>query len=94
MLFRSDLSALAHIVSATFLIAYLSVHVAHWRVLDQTGGSRLLVGIGIVAMGGVLALFLWSTAVTQPWSFAVIAAFVVGSWVTQVVLIRPAARPQ
>lgn len=89
-----DLSALAHIVSATFLIAYLSVHVAHWRVLDQTGGSRLLVGIGILAMGGVLGLFLWSTAVTQPWSFAVIAAFVVGSWVTQVVLIRPAARLQ
>lgn len=89
-----NLNALAHIVSATFLIAYLSVHLAHWRVLDQTGGSRLLVGIGILAMGGVLALFLWSTAVTQPWSFAVIAAFVVGSWVTQLVLIRPSARPQ
>lgn len=89
-----DLSALAHIVSATFLIAYLSVHIAHWRVLDQTGGSRLLVGIGILAMGSVLALFLWSTAVTQPWSFAVIVLFVAGSWVTQVVLIRPPARAQ
>lgn len=89
-----DLSALAHIVSATFLIAYLSVHVAHWRVLDQTGGSRLLVGIGILAMGSVLALFLWSTAVSQPWSFAVIVLFVVGSWLTQVVLIRPAAQPR
>lgn len=88
-----DLSALAHIVSATFLIAYLSVHVAHWRVLDQTGGSRLLVGIGILAMAVVLALFLWSTAVTQPWSFAVIVLFVAGSWVTQLVLIRPVAQP-
>ena len=89
-----DLSALAHIVSATFLIAYLSVHVAHWRVLDQTGGSRLLVGGGILAMGVVLALFLWSTAVTQPWSFAVIVLFVAGSWVTQLVLIHPAAQPR
>lgn len=89
-----DLSALAHIVSATFLIAYLSVHVAHWRVLDQTGGSRVLVGIGILAMGIVLALFLWSTAVTQPWSFAVIVLFVVGSWMTQLALIRPAAPPR
>ena len=86
-----NLNALAHIVSATFLIAYLAVHVAHWRVLDQTGGSRLLVGIGILAMAIVLAMFLWSTAVAQPWSFAVIAAFVVGSWLTQLVLIRPSA---
>jgi hypothetical protein len=37
-------------------------------------------------------MFLWSTAMTQPWSFAVIAAFVVGSWLTQLALIRPSAR--
>ncbi|MFO1158665.1 MAG: APC family permease [Reyranellaceae bacterium] len=84
-----NLNALAHIVSATFLIAYLAVHVAHWRLLDQTGGSRLLVALGILAMAGVLALFLWSTALTQPWSFAMIVLFVVVSWATQLVLLRP-----
>jgi len=85
------LDALARIVSATFLIAYLAVQVAHWRLIDETRGSRLLVALGALAMAVVLGFFLWTTAVAEPWSFAVIVVFVVGSWLTQIVLIRPAA---
>ncbi|MGD9884225.1 hypothetical protein [Reyranella sp.] len=54
-------------------------------------GSGLLVALGALAMAVVLGFFPWTTAVAEPWSFAVIVVFVVGSWVTQIVLIRPPA---
>ncbi|MEO8627185.1 MAG: APC family permease [Betaproteobacteria bacterium] len=92
-----NLNALAHIASATFLIVYLAVHVAHWRLIDKTKGSRLLVGLGFLSMAAVLACFLWSIAVVQPWSVGLIAVFITGSWVIEFFLarsgtsVRPAA---
>jgi amino acid transporter len=83
-----DLSALARISSATFLITYLAVHIAHWRLIDQTRGSRWLVAIGFVTMAAVLGSFLWTSFVTTPWSIAAIATFVGGSWLTEVIVMR------
>jgi amino acid transporter len=83
-----NLSALAHIASATFLIVYLAVHVAHWRLIDKTKGYRLPVAIGFLSMAVVLAGFLWSTAVAQPWSVGLIAVFIAGSWTIEVLLAR------
>jgi amino acid transporter len=37
------LGAIADIASATFLIAYIAVQVAHWRLSQETGGSRTLI---------------------------------------------------
>jgi len=81
-----DLDALAHIASAVFLISYLAVQVAHWRLIKETKGSRFMVGIGIAAMAAVFSYFLWSTAVTQPWSVGLIAVFVACSWVIEMIL--------
>lgn len=87
-----DLSALAHISSATFLITYLAVHVAHWRVIGETRGSRPLVAIGALALAGLLGVFLWSMARAQPSSLAMVLLFVAGSWVTQLFVHRAAPR--
>jgi len=81
-----NLDALAHIASATFLIVYLGVHVAHWRLIDETKGYRLPVIIGFLSMAAVLACFLWSTAVAQPWSLGVIVVFIAGSWAIEALL--------
>jgi amino acid transporter len=81
-----DLSALAHIASATFLIVYLAVHVAHWRLIDQTNAYRLPVALGFLSMALVLAIFLWTTASTQPWSVGLIALFIAGSGAVEVIL--------
>ena len=86
-----NLNALARIASATFLIVYLAVHVAHWRLLHTTKGSRLIVGVGFVSMAVVLAFFLWSTAEEQPWAIGVIMAFIGGSWGAEVFFARHAA---
>ncbi len=82
------LSAIASIASATFLIAYIAVHVAHWRLSQQTGGSRTAIMLGALSMGGVLLVFLWHATRTQPWSIAMIATFVAGSALLETVQER------
>jgi amino acid transporter len=88
-----DLTALARIASATFLFSYIAVQVAHWRLIDETKGSRWIVGAGLLLMAAVLACFLWSTFLEQPWALALTVAFVVASWLIELLLARskPAA---
>lgn len=83
-----DLTALARIASATFLFSYMAVQLAHWHLLDETKGSRLLVGLGSLFMAAVLACFLWSTFRVQPWALVSIVAFVAGSWLIEFFLAR------
>jgi amino acid transporter len=83
-----DLNALARIASAAFLIAYMAVHVAHWRLADMTKGSRWLIAAGFLSMLVVLVLFLWTTANAEPWSFALIVAFIAGSWAIEFFLAQ------
>lgn len=85
-----DLKALADMASAAFLIVYLAVHVAHWQLIHETKGSRLLVAAGMITMGSVLAGFLWTTAVATPRSVVFIGIFVAGSWAIEAILARRA----
>ena len=81
-----NLDALAHIASAIFLVSYLAVQVAHWRLIKQTRGSRFMVATGFAAMAAVFVYFLWSTLQAQPWSVAAIAIFVACSWAIEMFL--------
>jgi amino acid transporter len=83
-----DLNALASIASATFLISYMAVHVAHWKLVKETKGSRTMIGVGFLSMAVVLGLFLRTTWLAEPWSVALIAVFMAGSWVMEFFLIR------
>jgi amino acid transporter len=81
-----NLDALAHIASAVFLISYLAVQVAHWKLIKQTRGSHLIVATGFLAMTAVFVYFVWTTALTQPWSVALIAVFIACSAVIELLL--------
>ena len=83
-----NLNAIANIASATFLIAFMAVYVAHWRLVQETRASRTAIIVGAVSMGAVLLVFLWSLVRIQPWSIAMIAAFVVGSALLEAFLER------
>ena len=83
-----DLSAIANIASAAFLIVYMAIHVAHWRLIVETKGSRLLVAVGFLSMAVVLVCFVWSIAHTEPWSVGLIVVFVAGSWIVEMLLAR------
>jgi amino acid transporter len=83
-----DLNALARIASATFLICYMAVHAAHWQLVKETRGSRLLIVAGFLSMAIVLALFCWTTALAAPWALGLIAAFIIGSGLIEFILLR------
>jgi amino acid transporter len=86
-----NLGTLANLASAAFLIIYLAVYVAHWRLIDQTHANRGLVIIGFLAMATVLAGFLWTMALTQPWSVGMIALFLIGSGLIESLVMRETA---
>ena len=78
-----DLSVIASAASVAFLIAYLGVHVAAWRLAPEIGANRVVVGLGIASMLAVLMLFLVDLFQTQPSALWMAAALVVGSIVVQ-----------
>ena len=81
-----NLDALAHIASAVFLISYLAVQVAHWRLIQADPGLALHGRYRLLCHGAVFIYFLWSTAMAQPWSVAVIAVFIACSWAIEMFL--------
>ena len=62
-----NLGAIAQAASATYLITYVAVQIAHWRLRRQTNGSLWLIIAGLLLMLVVLAAFgLASMAPAQP----------------------------
>lgn len=78
-----SLGAIANVASATFLICYMAVHVACWKLARQTGASRAVIGVGAALMGVVLITFLISSAKTQPLSLVLTVVAVAGSALVQ-----------
>jgi amino acid transporter len=82
-----DLGAIAQVAGATFLIAYLAVFAAHWRLHGEVGGSRILIVGGAALMAVVLAAFTISLWSTQPSAIGLTLLAVAGSlgveWLVQ-----------
>lgn len=49
-----ELNSIAALAGITFLLAYLSVFAAHWRLHKQAGGWRVLIVLGALLMGSVM----------------------------------------
>ena len=88
-----NLGTLANLTSAAFLIIYLAVYIAHWRLIAQTKANRWLVIIGFVTMAVVLVSFLWDVAHEHPRSAGLIGATLVLSWIAENVLMRKHRKP-
>lgn len=78
------LSAIASLAGMFFLIAYLAVFAAHWRLLPEAGGRRLFIILGAASMGCVLFGSAVSLGREQPGALALGAAILVacaaGEW--------------
>jgi len=83
-----NLSVIASAASVTFLIAYVGVHLAAWRLASDIGANRAVVGLGMVSMLAVLVVFVQGLWETQPSAVWMAAAVVVGSILVQVALSR------
>jgi len=83
-----NLSVIASAASVAFLVAYLGVHLAAWRLAPEIGANRAVVGLGMVSMLAVLVVFVQGLWETQPSAVWTAAAVVVGSILVQVALAR------
>lgn len=66
ILFIFNLSAIANVAGAAFLLAYVSVFAAHWRLNSVTGGSRSLILLGAMLMIVVLVVLFGQLWQQQP----------------------------
>jgi len=60
-----DLSGIAMMGSGAFLLIYACVHAAHLKVLDETGGTRWIVGLALItclAMLAVLCVYIYENS--------------------------------
>lgn len=78
------LSAIANLAGITFLMAYLAVFAAHWRLRHTAGGARPLIILGAAMMTGVLLGSLIDLGRTHPGGLALIglmlAVCAAGEW--------------
>ena len=84
-----DLSAFADVASAAFLITYLAVFVAHWRLASETKSSRAVIAIGFTLMATVLVVFEIAVFRSQWLSLLLTFGLVGAAFLIEVVLARP-----
>jgi amino acid transporter len=87
-----DITAIASIGSAVALIIYVLVTVAHLRMAGETGASRAVLALALLATSLAIVIFGWFTIQTAPQTFVVLLAIVVLAWVVEAVWRRYHAR--
>ena len=70
------LDAIASIGSAVALLIFTLITAAHFRVRTETGASAAVLTVAIVAAGGVLLTFIFTTLIHEPASMVTLAAVV------------------
>ncbi|WP_043286245.1 APC family permease [Reyranella massiliensis] len=75
-----DLGAIAQVAGATFLISYLAIFLAHWRLHAEVGGRRSLILLGAALMALTLGAFTVSLLQTQPIVVALALVVIAGSF--------------
>ena len=81
-----DLSSIAAIGALSMLIIHLIVHVGHLRLLAETGASRTLIVLAVVANGATIMLGVYHLGRTSPMLLAWIAAFFALALSTELIL--------
>ncbi|MGB7755844.1 MAG: APC family permease [Salinisphaera sp.] len=83
-----DLTDIAIIGSASFLLVFALVNAAAWRLAPQIHGSRVLHGLGVLLCGTALIVLIGHTWRSNPTGVAVFAGFVVVSGLFELVYGR------
>lgn len=71
------LDAIASIGSAVALLIFTFITGAHFRIRGETGTSAAVLAVAIVAAGGVLLTFVFTTLIHEPASMVTLGAILV-----------------
>ncbi|WP_038074251.1 APC family permease [Thioclava pacifica] len=78
-----DLSAIAVIGALTMLFIHMVTHIGHLRLLDQTGASRGLIWLAVLANAAAVALGGWHLSTTNPGLLLWIVGFIALSFIVE-----------
>lgn len=81
-----NLGEAANIAGATFLISYLSVYVAHWKLRRETAANPLWILVGFLSMLAVFIGFIYGLYVNAPLLLAVIAVVGISCFLLETIL--------
>jgi amino acid transporter len=83
-----DLSSIAMMGSAGFLIIFAGVNGANVRLYAKTGSHRWMPVLGVIVCLSALGALLWQRAATSPWELAVLGVMLVLAFVIETVYRR------
>lgn len=81
-----DLGETANIAGATFLISYLSVYVAHWKLRHETAGKPLWILVGFFSMLAVFIGFIYGLYINARLLLLIIVAVCVFCFLSETIL--------
>ena len=80
-----DVTAIASIGSAVSLAIFALLTIAHIRLAKDTGASRAVLILALIATSVAILLFGWYTWLTSPQTFAILVATIILAWVVEAV---------
>ena len=81
-----DVTAIASIGSAVSLTIFAFLTVAHLRLAKDTGASKAVLVIALIATLAASLLFCWNTWLTAPQTFLILVVTIILAWVVEAVL--------
>lgn len=83
-----DLSSLANVASATFLICYLAIFVVAWRMRQKINASSIIILLGMILMLLVFIGFIYSLLMSKGKEVAIISIALLCSWLFALIAKR------
>jgi amino acid transporter len=80
-----DVSAIASIGSAVALAIFALLDVAHLRLAKDTGASKPILILALIATSLAILLFAWYTLLTAPQTFAILVITIILAWVVEAI---------
>jgi amino acid transporter len=80
-----DLGAIASLGSAVALLIYVLITIAHFRLANETGASRIMLTLALLTTSAAILVFAWYTLRTDPRTFAILVVTIVLAWVVEAI---------
>ncbi|MEB3845493.1 MAG: hypothetical protein GSR83_00405, partial [Desulfurococcales archaeon] len=75
-----NLEGVAAVTSSSFIVIYIGVILAHYKLASQTKASRGIIVLSLLIVLSILSVLLYNQYTTNPASFyAIIASYIIAS---------------
>jgi amino acid transporter len=80
-----DVTAIASIGSAVSLAIFAFLTIAHLRLAKETGASKFILLVALIATSIAILLFAWYTLITSPQTFVILVVTIILAWVVEAI---------